>query len=564
VDGGWCWANPRPFAFEATDLWSTGCEAFAVSSGGAIAHRTADGWSLMESPPLWPATSSLSGISGTASNDVWAVGPASLFHFDGQRWTDLRPASSDALMAVQALRQGVALVAGLRGLGIVSLEADGASFVTVFSEPDTNFLSVASDGRVHWAVGRYSGPSGTKSVLYKNVGRGWQLEPSPAGITLERVVTMGSHVFGIGADAFVDLTAGGSPRVELPRGSGVTTLAGTDGRNMLILSNDALRWFDGETVRSLAPVPRHTFNGAHMSGRDHFVAGRRFGRVTEAAGLVEESVGPVDDVHAVLPLPSGDVWLYGGFRSINGGRFERTSDEPLGFVVQSPLGLVSTSRGFLYQFDGTTWKRAAVPTTSAVDNVFGNPSQLWRFRSGVVSPTIEAIWFLRSDAWVPLWLSSRETVEINDIALDGAVAWISAHIGGAPRLFKVEAGLATDVALPEWSVDEGRERARFSGLCAGGGVLYGFNGRESMRYQSGVWVQLESTDPIRACVVPGGRSFDAAVLTTDGRIGISTSQRYAIRGPRLGVTALSLALSPDREHVWVGGAGGTAAFIRVW
>jgi hypothetical protein len=560
-DGGWCWANPRPFGFEAVDIWSTGCEAFAVSSYGAIAHRTAAGWSLMESPASRWSQPFLNGISGTAANDVWAVGPEALLHFDGQRWSDVRPPMSDGLMAVQALRPGVALAAGLRGLVIASLEPAGVSLATVLSPPDTNFISVASDGRVHWAVGRYSGNPVTTSVLYNNEGGSWHTVLPPADSSILRLVTIGTHVFGVAERGFVDLTAGGAPRVDLPSGSAVTGLSGPDARNLLIVSLQNLRRFDGEAVRSLAALPWRTFTTAHHGGIEHFVAGSRLGRVTNSRH-VEETVGPTDDVHSIVPLPNGEVWLSGGFRSIDGGPFEPTAQEPIFTVTRSPLGLVAQSaRGFMLRFDGTTWRPSGVQTTDGVENLVGNPVQLWRFRTGQVRAGANAVWSMRNGAWLPLSLAGRGTIEVHAMALDEAVAWVSTTIGGLPRLYRIEAGVANEVPVPEWTTTNGgAETAAFSGLCAGRGVLYGFNGSRAKRFQAGTWNQFDIGASIRACVVRGGRFSDAVILTADGSL--LTGHGYGTRGPRFGLTPLSLAPGADGEHVWVGGTGGAAAFIR--
>jgi hypothetical protein len=54
--------------------------------GDGIAHFDGSMWSMVE---MAATTNHLMWVAGTDKNDVWAVGPRHILHWDGSQWTDI-------------------------------------------------------------------------------------------------------------------------------------------------------------------------------------------------------------------------------------------------------------------------------------------------------------------------------------------------------------------------------------------------------------------------------------------------------------------------------------------
>lgn len=93
-------------AISTTDVWAVG-ETGTVPgvTTGFIAHWAGAGWVQVQAPDLGVSISSLGGVSGTSSTDVWAVGtvatgtvPQTLItHWDGSAWSVVPSPSPGAL-----------------------------------------------------------------------------------------------------------------------------------------------------------------------------------------------------------------------------------------------------------------------------------------------------------------------------------------------------------------------------------------------------------------------------------------------------------------------------------
>jgi hypothetical protein len=111
----------------ADDVW-------IIDGEGGLLHGVNDTWTQVTSIAADPR---LTGIHGTSSRDVWAVGPYGLYHWDGTSWTAEPQGENAGLFAVWAASPGEAWVVG-----------DGGWIVHV---TDTAFQGV---------------PSGTTDPLY--------------------------------------------------------------------------------------------------------------------------------------------------------------------------------------------------------------------------------------------------------------------------------------------------------------------------------------------------------------------------------------------------------------
>ncbi|MGC4119943.1 MAG: FecR domain-containing protein [Myxococcales bacterium] len=81
----------------------------------------------------WPLGETISSLSGTASDDVWAAAGTSILHWDGQRWSQTRTGALGGLRKIRALSRSDAWAVGEAG---TVLRWDGSAWRQ--SHPATN------------------------------------------------------------------------------------------------------------------------------------------------------------------------------------------------------------------------------------------------------------------------------------------------------------------------------------------------------------------------------------------------------------------------------------------
>jgi hypothetical protein len=159
----------------SNDVWATG----EAPSGTYTLHWNGTLWSLVPSPNGAGLVSALRGVSGTASNDVWAVGVtgnsyldygALALHWDGASWAVVPTAATggaDPLSAVVALSPHNVLAVGSVGGAPLTERWNGRAWLVVptpAAEPGAG-LTAASAGRREslWT----SGVQGTDQLFLK-------------------------------------------------------------------------------------------------------------------------------------------------------------------------------------------------------------------------------------------------------------------------------------------------------------------------------------------------------------------------------------------------------------
>jgi hypothetical protein len=101
--------------------------------GDTFAHYDGDQWTLVGAA----LTDALAAISGTAANDIWAVG-ATIKHYDGTQWTDAYQPTA-ALYAVRSLAKDDVYAVGDGGL---VLHYDGKSWQSLSDITDAPLFSI--------------------------------------------------------------------------------------------------------------------------------------------------------------------------------------------------------------------------------------------------------------------------------------------------------------------------------------------------------------------------------------------------------------------------------------
>jgi hypothetical protein len=195
-------------AISATDVWAVGTAASANGTSHLLAiHWDGGSWSVRSPARTERAILNLEGVSGTASNDVWAVGQTYgglkigtlTEHWDGTAWDRVRgPSSNESfLRAVDAVATDDVWAVGYeRRQGSYPLTLiqhwDGAAWSTVTSpnQPQgSNFLYgvTASSRDEAWAVGNYQDQSFLPHTLALHWdGTAWAIAPSsdPGSLSL--------------------------------------------------------------------------------------------------------------------------------------------------------------------------------------------------------------------------------------------------------------------------------------------------------------------------------------------------------------------------------------------
>lgn len=148
-DGGsWTFEAP-PGEARLNDVWASGDNAVAVGEAGVILQRNPEtGWAEVESG----TEADLNAISGTALNDLWAVGAdGTVVHFDGVAWAPVPTNKTEALWGVFAPATDAVFVVGNNGTALLY---NGTAWEELPTGVTNNLYAIhgASEADV-WAVG---------------------------------------------------------------------------------------------------------------------------------------------------------------------------------------------------------------------------------------------------------------------------------------------------------------------------------------------------------------------------------------------------------------------------
>jgi len=155
-------------------VWGAGQQVFAVGDGGVILTSTGGGpWSRMTSN----TTVDLLDVWGSAANDVFAVGPAIILHYDGSGWSAETPPGSPSLKGVSGTGPSEVYVVGS---GVI-LRYDGSQWL-----PETIAGGTGSIGQLE-AVWAHSADSvfavGRGGIILRRSGGAWTQVYSTGGTT---------------------------------------------------------------------------------------------------------------------------------------------------------------------------------------------------------------------------------------------------------------------------------------------------------------------------------------------------------------------------------------------
>jgi len=291
-------------AFAGSTVWAVGSTAIDASTSVPLAERwNGSSWSSVAVPPFGSVNNQLSGVAGSSSNDVWAVGdedsagnPGGLIeHWNGSAWAaSTGSGAGSGFGGVAAITSTNAWAVGSFGLQTFVEHWNGASWSVVASPNGPGgdgylaAVSAVSASNI-WAVGATS----TSALIEHWNGTKWSVHSSPAitGTSFLSSVReiSASDVWAVGAEesaSFVETTLvehwNGATWtiVASPNGSSsfsdltaVAPISATDVWAVGNQSSGALAMRYNGTVWTLVPelAGNLTLNGATASTTEHVV-----------------------------------------------------------------------------------------------------------------------------------------------------------------------------------------------------------------------------------------------------------------------------------------------------
>ncbi len=390
---GWCWENPLPAGGNVASLWGSsstdvwvGLEADrvlhwngtsfddevpgvvvaslwgtssndlfaggAVGSGGAIAHRTAQGWSV--SPTTFPVVA----VHGTSSTNVWAAAGNEVLHWDGSSWMPIGtvPTSTD-LVDVHAYAPG--------------------DVWAISSDPEILRWngSLWSETPVSWTPVAHLGGTGSSDVWMA----ARELASPPLGVLLH---WDGSTWTGFG------------PNVESGFYGSFWTFAPND---VWFKTGQGHLWqFDGTTwhwatqvgggfssLWASAPGDMWIGGGGGVAGYHSLTRGS----ICTWDPAIHGAAGSFDQIHGSAP---DDVWVTDGFKTIlhddgNGWRavaFPSAISFPRGIFAAKKNDAWVAGGSEVAHWDGTSWTEVPL-SIGSVHGLHGSaPNDIWAVGTG--------------------------------------------------------------------------------------------------------------------------------------------------------------------------------------
>ena len=292
-----------------------------------------------ESPPakeaVWTMsfdaskTGALSGVWGSAPDDVWTVGGTTLVgeihHFDGKTWTKATiPAGVPLLSWVFGFASDDVWAVGTKG---AALRWDGATWSTVDTGTTEDLWGVWGAAKDDlWAVGGTVG-AGTPVMLHFSAGKFVSVAIDPAENT--RDATAIFKVWGIDGTTFAVGEAGLILRWDGAKWRAVSggakanddfvSLWGTSANHIVAVGGRAqarVSTWDGSTWTTVAPDATPGLNAVFMTEPGEAILGGILGvggSYDVAKGVwTQEETGTTDTIHGIWCDGEGKCYAVGG------------------------------------------------------------------------------------------------------------------------------------------------------------------------------------------------------------------------------------------------------------
>ncbi len=545
---GWCWQNPLPQGDQLIRIRGTASnDIWATTGSGTFLHWTGAFWLGVPGP----ATGTLSGIWGSAGDDVWAVG-TQVLHWDGGTWKIVDDGTT--LLDVSGTAPDDIWAVGKRGSirhwqGSEWQDVDSPGKIP---KPTLNGVSAIRKGEA-WAVGNDG------SLLHFH-GGAWSMQALPAGYgapSLCAVASSGPNdvwVVGISRSTLhFDGTRWTWLSQEHPSSDPHCLDSAGSGDNNLY---DV--WVAGGSVWA-------TGDGASLL-RWHWHTGNKSGEweVVQTGGLSSVwGTGP-NDVWG--SGPAGILLHWNGFQVTAssagaGGELRGV------YRVGDDLWTVG-DQGQALRFRGTAWEPIQTGVAANLGAVWGmDPTHVWAVgERGTV---------LRWDGqvWTRYPLDPKQYENIALDAVWGATSedvWIGGYTVQDPSaavLLRYQNGVITEVSPPaEMASIHGMWGSSATDVWAVGSDRS--NRAAAYHLQGGVWSN-SGVPPILNYLtgvtgIPGGEVWAVALngvaLHWTAGQWVAVTVEFDGDSPVL-LPPLFAISAADRNHVW---AVGQAGFIMQW
>lgn len=372
---GWCFENTLPFATNLNGVWAlSDNEAWVVGDRGLTLHIADGGITVVTAGmPL-----GLNGVSGSGPNDIWAAGDQySLFHYDGQKWTDagLPPVVFQNFPALLSVWAGAP--DDVWAVGGVILHFDGGTwamnqpstlerFTTVWGTgPDDVWMSMM--GGQFWrfdgqALNQVNGPRGPQ---YLNCGGGvWasSRESVWGSSIMGGVERLDGGSFGFEESTYRFHTLWGSSDDDI---WGIGFAQGAPGLTYESLGHDLFHRQQGQWTTQPAPIA-HPLSAIHGSSPSNVWATGQGGTLLHFDGQAWQRVLPqsftaASPLYGVWGSSANDVWAVGPDAGVmhsdgTGWTTSTAASGPMTAVSGTgPQDVWAVGPNDVLHFDGQAW-----------------------------------------------------------------------------------------------------------------------------------------------------------------------------------------------------------------
>ena len=369
-------ATPSPVGVSLKGLWaSSPTDVWAVGDNGFILHFDGGGWTVVATSP---AGLGLNAIWGTSSTDIWAGGN-NLLHWDGQTWSPATNLPYPFLTSISGIwgsapNNVYAVGAPALGGGFSDMGAGGASVMRWDGSSWTAVTTPIGPLTSIWG----SGPSDVwvdgKTVWHFDGTNWWQMATATGpmwGPAVGDVWILGSEPF-FGAQTQISSGVVATTNSGIKWGYNAIAGAGTDA--WAVGNGGEMAHFDGQAwssqTRRLFDAPSEyspVLLQVHgTSASDLWVVGEGAIAHWDGSAWSRFPVCTYEDWRGVFTPAPNDVWIVGGQKLLHGdGTRWRIADDPnaddpsplhkfYGVWGSGPTDLWAVDSALLH-FDGTDW-----------------------------------------------------------------------------------------------------------------------------------------------------------------------------------------------------------------
>ncbi|MCA9523897.1 MAG: hypothetical protein KC609_23170 [Myxococcales bacterium] len=360
---GTSWTTVHTAKQFLVSIWGWGSRIFAVGAAGTIVEFDGSQWTEKS-----VGTDGFFFVAGSSQNDVWALGPAT-YHYNGVQWSaDIAPVWS--VSSVSSAADGGVLVFGKSQSDVQQIVVrTGDTWVPIPLPPqmiDVDRVAIGLGGVVYAA-----GSCTSSNCVLRYSSDKW-------------TTVLSEEDFG------------NSTRFMVPIGPGellINGLSGSHGDTLRLLqapSGDSGDW--SRTWISTSPfnfsngLASDAIYGARSSGVDNkppYLIG--FFNGVSWLPIEVESVSCSDcgNPTAVWPAAVDDIWVGGFYDAMIRRKGGVWTNYPLphastvcyGIWGSSPTNVYAIGFGpigYVFQFNGTTWKDVTPGTETSFDTIWGS------------------------------------------------------------------------------------------------------------------------------------------------------------------------------------------------